>query len=119
MNTSMNSNIQKLMQEMTLITAIDDGVSVTTHCLYPSNGTVSVYVRKQLDGYIVSDNRGATEEVDSAGLKFPGLRITDIDKKVRSIVNSQGLLVSNGIIEKNGLTKQDPKIHKIASWRTE
>jgi hypothetical protein len=48
--------------------SVEDGqVLVPTHCLYPSNSTVTVWVGAGTGSYIVHDNRGALDELSSAG----------------------------------------------------
>ena len=58
-----------------------DGVTVTTNCLYPSGGFVRVTVRGGNDSFVVSDNGGALQEVDAAGLEW-----TKLQPKVRAIL---------------------------------
>jgi hypothetical protein len=71
----------------------DSGVRVATHCLYPSNAAVRVLVQGQCSEFVVSDEGGAVEEVTSAGIAF-----ADADKRMRSLVHRQGLLVEGGVI---------------------
>lgn len=75
------------------VTQLEDGVRVTTHCLYPSNGTVTVTIRPGLGGYIVGDDRGATSEAWSCGLATLAT-----DKQIRPLLKSYGLHVNNGEI---------------------
>jgi hypothetical protein len=85
--------IRELMQPLTIITSVDNGVQVSTHCLYPSNGAVSVFIRKYMDSYVVSDDGGAVDEATSSGLKIP-----DANRKIKHIVSGQGLIVKDNII---------------------
>ncbi len=73
--------------------ATDDGVRVTTHCMYPSNGLVRVYVKAGTATIIVSDEGEAVGEVLSAGIE-----VDDVNKVARHIVVEQGLFISGGII---------------------
>lgn len=73
--------------------ATDDGVRVTTHCMYPSNGFVRVYVKAGSDTALVSDEGEAVGEALSAGIVVP-----DANKLVRHLVTDQGLLMRRGVI---------------------
>lgn len=91
----MNSINQMATQlsELTVLTATEDGVRVSTQCLYPSNGCVAVTVRGSGDRFVITDDGGALSEISSAGL---AQRPTD--RQVRSVVQQQGLKVQNGAI---------------------
>lgn len=73
---------------------IESGVSVKTHCLYPSNATVTVSVRGGPGGYVVMDDGRAMREAAMAGADIPGSL-----KKYEKIAYKQGLLLSNGIVK--------------------
>lgn len=73
---------------------IENGVSVKTHCMYPSNTTVSVSVRGGQSGYVVMDDGAAIREAAMAGATF-GKSL----KKYEKIAHKQGLLLSNGVIK--------------------
>lgn len=73
--------------------ATGDSVRVTTHCMYPSNGLVRVYVRAGTETIMVSDEGEAVGEVLSAGIE-----VADINKLARHLVVDQGLLIRGGII---------------------
>ncbi len=88
-----NNIISEMMQPMTLVTSTDNFVRVSTHCLYPSNGTVSVSVRKHFDLFVVSDDGDAVREVESSGLS-----VVKIDNRLKHVVKQQGLLVKDGTI---------------------
>ena len=62
---------------------------LSTHCLYPSNATVSVVIKGGLDEFIVSDDGGAIDEIASSGVRD---RITD--RQIRGMVKRQGLKVA-------------------------
>jgi hypothetical protein len=70
-----------------------DHLRLSTHCLYPSNATVSVVIKGGLDEFIVSDDGGAIDEIASSGVRD---RITD--RQIRGMVKRQGLKVENGAI---------------------
>ncbi len=73
--------------------ATDDGVRVTTHCMYPSNGLVRVYVKAGTQSVVVSDEGEALGEVLAAGIQA-----ADATKLARHLVIEQGLLMRSGII---------------------
>lgn len=85
--------LKELIEPLVNIESSENSITVSTHCLYPSNSTVSVVVRTQMDGYVVSDNGGAIEEAVSSGL-----RISDLDRRLKHVVKNQGLLVKDGVI---------------------
>ena len=93
-----DSTIKEMMQPMTVVTQVDGGIRIGTHCLYPSNGTVAVSIRKQMDSYVISDDRGAVNEANGSGLQFHRLSLANIDKKLKHIIKNQGLLVKDGVI---------------------
>ena len=45
----------------------DGHILVPTHCLYPSNSAVTVWIGAGAGSYVVHDNRGALDELSSAG----------------------------------------------------
>lgn len=71
----------------------DDGVRITTHCMYPSNGLVRVYAKVGIETAVVSDEGEAVGEVLAAGISVP-----DITKLARHLVADQGLLMRSGVI---------------------
>lgn len=71
----------------------DGGVRVSTHVLYPSNGTVTVTVRGGEREFCVYDDGAAVGEMISAGLHGP-----IPDRLLRSRVRNRGLEVSKGVI---------------------
>lgn len=78
--------------------ATEDGVRVTTHCMYPSNGLVRVYIKVGAETIIVSDEGEAVGEVLSAGID-----VADVNKLARHIVAEQGLFIRGGIIHTHSL----------------
>jgi len=76
-----------------LVAQMDDFLRVTTHCLYPSNNSVTVAVRGRRDEFVVSDEGGAALELSGAGFH-------DIltDRQMNQFVKPQGLKVHEGAI---------------------
>jgi hypothetical protein len=81
------------MRSISPIEKLDDGVRVTTHCMYPSNGLVRVTVRGGSKTIIVSDDGEAVGEALSAGVD-----LKDPDKILRPILRPQGVQISKGVI---------------------
>lgn len=75
------------------VSEMGDGLRITTHCLYPSNSSVSVAVRGRGDEYVLSDDGGAALELSAAGFSD---RLTD--RQVAGLVKPQGLKVDRGVI---------------------
>ncbi len=85
----LNDGLARLVE----IKHVDDYVRVVTHCMYPSNGLVTVAVRSGKQTAVVSDEGGALSEATSAGIvNRPS------DKQLSSLIASQGLTVKNGVI---------------------
>lgn len=81
------------LNKISVVRQLRDSVRVTTHCMYPSNGLVSVAVRGGRETAVVSDEGGAISEASSAGItKFPS------DKVLSRIVAPQGLSVRGGVV---------------------
>jgi hypothetical protein len=70
-----------------------DRVIVPTHCIYPSNTTVLVTVEGGAECFIVHDDGGACDEVESIGVILP-----KIERLVSHIVLPQGLEIESGVI---------------------
>ena len=70
-----------------------DGVRVSTHVLYPSNGAVSVVVRGGEDTFLVSDEGGAVSNLSSSGM--PTILS---DRMIGAQVRKKGLRVHDGSI---------------------
>jgi len=87
------AQLKEVLCEAVRATPFEGGVRVTTHCLYPSNGTVTVAVRGGLNEFVVSDDGGALSEAAAAGLIE---RATD--KQVRALLKAYGLKVEGGVI---------------------
>lgn len=86
--------VQEASQE--IISAHDGGdcVYVNTQCIYPSNGFVQVVVHGIGNTFSVSDNGGAINELESAGMNF-----TKPDTVLSKLVKAQGLSFQRGIIK--------------------
>lgn len=81
------------LNKISLVKEMHDSVRVTTHCMYPSNGLVSVVVRAGVNVASISDEGAAISEAASAGItKFP------TDKALSRLVEPQGLIVKKGTV---------------------
>lgn len=78
---------------MSSIEPIDDGFTVATHCLYPSNAVVRVSVHGREREFIVTDEGGATDEAASMNLRLQGSI-----PLIAPIVRRQGLKFQKGVI---------------------
>jgi hypothetical protein len=86
--------LKRDMDSLASVRALGDGViSVTTHCMYPSNGLVRVTVRTGFKTVMVYDDGGAVGEALSAGIPFK-----ESDRLLTHLVDDQGLFIDNGII---------------------
>lgn len=85
--------IIETLSRSVIATQSDDALRVTTHCLYPSNSSVSVLIRGGGRELIVSDDGGAMNELAGVGFRD---RVTD--RQIRALVKQQGLKVENGAI---------------------
>jgi hypothetical protein len=93
-------NIEKLahflshdLREMTAIKRVGDGLRVTNHCMYPSNGLVQVTVRGGASTVVASDEGGALGEALAAGIP-----VKDYNRQLAHLVRNQGVLVKGGVI---------------------
>jgi len=62
--------IGRNLDSIASIMRTSDGVRVTTHCMYPSNGLVQVTVRGGAETIVASDEGGAAGEALGAGIPF-------------------------------------------------
>lgn len=76
-----------------LVSRINDGLRVTTHCLYPSNNSVSVAVRGGAGQIVLSDDGGAALELSAIGFHD-----AMTDRQISGFVKPQGLKVKDGVI---------------------
>jgi hypothetical protein len=81
------------LREMTAIKRVDDGLRVTTHCMYPSNGLVQVTVRGGVSIVVASDEGGALGEALAAGIP-----VKDYNRQLAHLVRNQGVHVKDGVI---------------------
>jgi hypothetical protein len=82
--------VRDSMAGIARVETADDYVRLTTHCMYPSNGFVRVFVRLSGETAIISDDHGALNEAQSAGLKKP------YDSQLRHVVRPFGAAIRNG-----------------------
>jgi hypothetical protein len=75
------------------VTPTSDGVRVTTHCMYPSNGLVQVMVRGGVESIVVSDEGGAVGEALSAGIP-----VRDYNRILGGLIKDHGLMIRDGVI---------------------
>jgi hypothetical protein len=81
------------LQTLGPIKRVDDVIRVTTHCMYPSNGLVTVTVRAGLHSARVSDEGAAFSEAVSAGITtFPA------DKYASRIIADHGVKLERGVL---------------------
>jgi hypothetical protein len=85
--------VSRGLDEIAGLRAIEDGVIVTTHCMYPSNGLVRVVVRGGENTIIATDDGGAMEEATGAGIAF-----RDYNRQLSHLIKDNGLLISEGVI---------------------
>jgi len=85
--------IESGLREIASITYAIDGVRITTHCMYPSNGLVQVTVRGGVETVVVSDEGGALGEALSAGIP-----IRDYNRTLSYLIKDQGLSIKDGVI---------------------
>jgi hypothetical protein len=85
--------IERNLQGIASAVNVIDGVCVTTHCMYPSNGLVRVMVRGGAEKIVVSDEGGALGEALSAGIP-----IKDYNRTLSYLIKDQGLSIKDGII---------------------
>jgi hypothetical protein len=89
--------VTKALSEWPDLIAEDGQTLVATHCLYPSNSSVTVSVGSGVGAYMVHDARGALEEVSAAGANF---RPSDAAHMVRYVVTGYGLSIDDtGLIK--------------------
>jgi hypothetical protein len=76
-----------------LMKRIDDGLRVTTQCMYPSNGLVEVTLRGGTSTVVASDEGGAMGEALAAGIPM-----RHFGAQISNLVRDQGLLFGDGVI---------------------
>ena len=85
--------IERDLHEIAAVVNVIDGVCVTTHCMYPSNGLVQVTVRGGVGTVVVSDDGGALGEALSAGIP-----IKDYNRTLSYLIKDQGLSITDSVI---------------------
>lgn len=75
-------------------TPLDNGVAVRTHCLYPSNAAVIVFIRGDRGRYVVMDDGRAFSEAEAAGAHF-----SKSIKRYQRFASRQGLQFKDGIVK--------------------
>lgn len=83
----------RALRDISPVEQIEGGFRITTHCIYPSNGLVSVTVRGDENGIVASDDGEALGEALSAGII-----LSDPDKLLRGFVKQRGLILRSGVI---------------------
>src|ERR1039458_4694313 len=81
------------LQEMAAIKRVPEGVLVTTHCMYPSNGLVRVMVRSGENTVFASDEGGAMGVALAAGIP-----VKEYGRQLAHLVKAQGVLIRDGIV---------------------
>jgi len=71
-----------------------ESVSVPTQCLYPSNGTVTVFVTGGPNGCVVSEEGRAIQEIMAHGFEVP----QNVEAYLRQFTQSQGLRITGSKI---------------------
>lgn len=90
--------LRDLLAASTLVSQLEDGLRVTTQCLYPSNKSVAVTIRGN-HSFVISDDAGATLELQSTGFSD-----TVSERKLKGLVQPQGLLARDGTIYSPAVT---------------
>jgi hypothetical protein len=90
---SLRDRISRSLSDLCAIEGVDDGVRITTHCMYPSNGLVRVTVHGGAETIVASDNGEALGEALAAGIE-----ISDPNKLLGGFIRQRGLILRNGVI---------------------
>jgi hypothetical protein len=85
--------IERDLAKVASIKPVHDGVLVTTHCMYPSNGLVRVMVRGGESTVVASDEGGALEEATAAGIP-----LKDYNRQLAYLIKDHGLSITEGVI---------------------
>ena len=86
--------IERGLASLATVKRVDDGVRVTTHCMYPSNGLVQVTLRGGVETVVASDEGGAFGEAAAAGIPIAEHHT----KSLAGLVRDQGLALKDGVI---------------------
>lgn len=98
---SLLETVTAAMSEISSLKEMSDGVRVTTHCIYPSNGFVQVVVRGGPHSFRVTDEGGALREIESAGVAVPR-----VDTKLKQLIQAHGLTIRDGVIGVADVTRE-------------
>jgi hypothetical protein len=82
------------LQSIQRLKPVENGVRVSTHCLYPSNDVVNVTIFGSGSSYIVTDSGRAILEAERAGALIDKPESYARAKQIKN----QGLLMENGAI---------------------
>lgn len=93
--------VTALLSRTVVASQAEDGVRLSTHVLYPSNGAVCVSVRGGTDSFVISDDGGAMSEIVSAGVQAVAA-----DRMIRGHVKNHGLHVQDGTIYSPRIPRQ-------------
>ncbi|MDO8874518.1 MAG: hypothetical protein Q8M24_14700 [Pseudolabrys sp.] len=85
--------VKRGLDEAATLSVTGDDLTVTTHCMYPSNGLVKVTLRGGDNTIVASDEGGALGEALSAGVA-----VRDYDRTLAALVKDQGLRIKDGVI---------------------
>lgn len=85
--------VKNALSEVSSLEETSNGVRVSTHCLYPSNSLVSVFIRGGEDTFVVSDEGRALIELTSSGVDLQHSR-----RAIANFASSQGVEYKNGVI---------------------
>lgn len=92
-NAMLGEKVAAALSLLCPISATDDGVRVTTHCLFPSNGLIRVTLRGGAETVVASDDGETLGEAFAAGIE-----IEDPSRLIRGLVKQRGLLLNSGVI---------------------
>lgn len=90
---NISARITEALSAFSLLTEHEDGISITTQCIYPTGEFVRVRVYGEGGTFIVSDEGGALRQLSSAGAE-----ITTPDRLFTNIVKKLGVKSVNGIL---------------------
>jgi hypothetical protein len=94
MSATLIDHVAGGLQELQRFKLVENGVRVSTHCLYPSNDVVNVTIYGTGSSYIVTDSGRAISEAERAGARVDKPESYAKAKQIKS----QGLLMENGAI---------------------
>jgi hypothetical protein len=85
--------MESAIKNFVALESVADGLRVTTHCMYPSNGLVRVTLKGGHQTVMATDDGEAVGEALAAGIA-PG----NADNVLRHLFRDQGIAISRGII---------------------